>query len=89
MSNRFLLGAAVKQSSLSAYQQNLKTPFKDTIKAGGEQFAIALTANGQLMPGSTSFSSQAAATEHLNRHLSQFPAQAGALHVLSSFEVAA
>ncbi|HEY3726035.1 MAG TPA: DUF6603 domain-containing protein [Solirubrobacteraceae bacterium] len=86
--DHFLLGASVARSPLSAYVHDQTHPFDGSIGLGAEQFVVAHQADNTAFAGDATFSSQAAAADHLARTVAADPSLSGALHVLPAFEVA-
>lgn len=88
-SRRFLAGAAVAQSGLSAYNRRAKVPFADQVMAPGERFVVASTADNSRFAGSAEFGSEAEARAHLAGIVQAHPSMSGRVQVLPAFEVAA
>jgi hypothetical protein len=87
-SRRFLAGAAVSRSGLSAHTQRAKVPFVDKVEAVGERFVVASALDNAAMPGGE-FGSEAEARAHMAGMLRADPSLAGRVQVLPAFEVVA
>lgn len=87
--DHFLLGASVARSPLSAYVNAKTHPFDGAVGVSAEQFVVAHLADNAAIGADASFSSQAAAADHLARTIAADPSLMGSLHVLPAFEVAA
>ncbi|HEU5322175.1 MAG TPA: DUF6603 domain-containing protein, partial [Methylomirabilota bacterium] len=83
----FLGGAAVARSPLSYQQRSQLAPFADKVVAGAEGYTIASVLDNRPVAGQATFSSEAMATEYLNRRLAADAALAGAVHVVPDYEV--
>jgi hypothetical protein len=87
---RLLQGGAISRSPLSAVQAALRQPALGQVSLAPETFTIAFAATNQAFAaGPASFTSKAAANDHLQRMIGSDPSLAGSLHVLPQFEVAA
>jgi len=86
----FLAGSSVTRAAFSSRTAGQEQPYKDHVTVGAETFAVALVSNNTVYsPAAASFTSQAAALDHLNRAVANDPTLSGTLHVLPQFEVAA
>lgn len=83
----FLAGAAVARSPLSYQQRSLLQPFSDKIVVGLGSFTVANADNNTAHDASSTFASEAMATQYMNDRIAANPALAGALHVLPAHEV--
>jgi hypothetical protein len=87
---RFLNGASVARSPLSAYVAAQKRPFPDAVSLAPETYAVAFSADNSLFRSeAASFTSQVAAKEYLARAVANDATLAGTLHILPQFELAA
>jgi hypothetical protein len=82
----FMHGNAISRSPVSQAQARLRQPFEDTIRVTGDGFAVASTRDNT---AAATFTSQAAARDHLAEQLATDPALAGTLHVIPTAEVRA
>jgi hypothetical protein len=83
--DHFLGGAAITGSVFSAKAKSRLDPHGDAIVVTGETFAVASTATNAKV--SATFSSHAAATDHLAGLIAADPNLAGSLHVLPGAEL--
>jgi hypothetical protein len=86
----FLSGSSVTRSVFSALRETQMQPYSDHVAVNPETFAVALVSNNTVYsPEAASFTSQAAAQDHLTQTVTNDPTLTGTLHVLPQFEVAA
>ena len=85
----FLAGAAVARSPLSFQAKSQLAPYGDKVAVGPEGFTIASTHDNTAVAGQATFSSEAMASEYMQRRLDDDPSLAGTMHVLPNHEVQA
>jgi len=85
--DHFLAGAAITLSPLSAKGQRLLDPLADAIAVTGDQYAVASTVDNSGIGSHATFSSQAAAIDHLSALVADDPNLADTLHVIPSAEL--
>ena len=85
----FLAGAAVARSPLSFQAKSQLAPYADKVAVGPEGFTIASTHDNTAVAGQATFSSEAMASEYMQRRLDDDPSLAGTMHVLPNHEVQA
>jgi hypothetical protein len=86
----WLKGASVTRSGLSAYRDELTHPYAGSVAVAPETYAVAHQADNTLLhPAAATFTSRAAAMDHLAGAVAADPSLAGTLHVLPQFEVVA
>jgi len=85
--HNFLAGAAVAHSSLSYQAKSQLAPYPDKITVGSEGYTIATMHDNKPFGAQSTFSSEAMATEYMNRRMVEDPSLAGSVHVLPNHEV--
>ncbi|MGA7050794.1 MAG: DUF6603 domain-containing protein [Mycobacterium sp.] len=84
-----LAGASVAHSPLSGYVHAQTHPFDGAVDLSAEQYVVAQIATNAALSADASFTSAAAAADHLARAITADPSLSGTLHVLPASEVAA
>lgn len=83
----FLGGSAITYSPLSNKQKSLLDPFDDAIKVTGESYGVASTVDNGSVVGAATFTSEAAAQEHVATLVADDPNLADAIHVIPTAEM--
>jgi hypothetical protein len=83
----FLKGNAISKSTLSVKYKQQMQPFKETIKAGMDSFAVAFTDNNKAYKGEAVFTSVFAAQDYMAQAITTDPALTDSLHVIPHAEV--
>lgn len=83
----FLGGASVARSDISQAQTSLRRPYDVGVAVSAETYAIASQDDNTQHAGTQTFTSRAAALDHLGRAVAVDPSLTGRLQVLPSFEV--
>jgi hypothetical protein len=85
----WMAGSSVAMSALSAHFEGLTHPEDGAVVVSAEVYAVALAADNTLLHAEATFSSRAAAIDHMDRAVAADASLSGTLHVLPQFEVAA
>jgi hypothetical protein len=85
--DHFLKGNAISKSTLSVKYKQQMQPFKETIKAGMDNFAVAFTDNNKAYKDEAVFTSVFAAQDYLAQAITTDPGLTDSLHVIPHAEV--
>ena len=84
----WLGGAAVTHNDLSQAQTTLRRPYEEPVSVAAETYAVAHQSDNTVLDATAgTFTSRAAALDHLSQAVAADPGLSGQLHVLPSFEV--
>ena len=84
----WLDGAAVTHNDLSHAQTTLRRPYDASVGVAAETYTVALQSDNTVLDATSgTFTSRAAALDHLSQAVAADPGLSGQLHVLPSFEV--
>lgn len=84
----FLSGAAVSRSTLSYQTKSQLGLANDKVTVSPEGYTVASTQNNKPFDASSTFTSEAMASDYMKRQVAANPALAGSVHVLPNHEVA-
>jgi hypothetical protein len=85
--DHFLNGAAITKSVFSAKSNSLRNPHATTIAVTGDSFVVASSVTNTAVDSSSTFTSEAAALDHMQSLVAANPNVAETMHVIPSAEL--